>query len=330
MSQASPESGSSRRLALVLVTALALLVAACTSSDNGDASSAPERDEVIAAQVASYDLVAGRTGRFIVGLFGSDRTSTLAFGTVTFDFAHLDGEQPSAETDPVPADFLPIPGQDVDLDQPGPRLVGASEATGVYGAGDITFDEPGFWEVTVTATIDGNDETTTAAFEVLEDSAIPAVGDPAPRTTQPLAGDPATAPEAVGSRASEDRPVPDPELHDLTITDVLDAGRPFVVVVSTPTFCTSRFCGPITDSVQELAGRFADTTMAFIHLEVWEDFETNAVNEAAREWIAPTPETDGAEPWVFVVDADGIITHRFDNVATDTELLESVQSTLGA
>ena len=330
MSHTSPRPGSSRRLALVLGTALALLAAACTGSDDGDASSPPERDDVIAAQVASYDLVAGRTGRFIVGLFGSDRTSTLAFGTVTFAFAHLDGEQPSPETDPVPAHFLPIPGQDVDLDRPGPRVVGASEATGVYGAGDVTFDEPGFWEVTVTATIDGNDETTTAAFEVFEDSAIPAVGDPAPRTTQPLGGDPATAPEAVDSRASEDRPVPDPELHDMAIADVLDGGRPFMVVVSTPTFCTSRFCGPITDSVQELAGRFAATPMAFIHLEVWEDFETNAVNEAAREWIAPSPDTDGAEPWVFVVDADGTITHRFDNVATDTELLESVESTLGA
>ncbi len=329
MNHTSPGSGSSRRLILVLFTAVALLAAACTSSDNGDASSSSERDDVIAAQVASYGLVAGRTGRFIVGLFGADRTSTLAFGSVTFAFTHLDGEQPSPEPDPVAADFLPIPGQDVDLDQPGPRLVGASEATGVYGAGDITFDEPGFWEVTVTATIDGNDETTTAAFEVLEDSAIPAVGDPALRTTQPLTGDPTTAPEAVDSRASQDRPVPDPELHELTITDALDAGRPFMVVVSTPTFCTSRFCGPITDSVQELAGQFADTPMAFIHLEVWEDFETNTVNEAAREWIAPTPETDGAEPWVFVVDTAGIITHRFDNVATDTELLESVEATLG-
>lgn len=318
-----------RTTVLALGLVLAVLAGACTSDDNGEASP-PERDDVIAAQVASYDLVAGRTGRFIVGLFGSDRTRTLAFGTVTFAFAHLDGEQPPLEPDAVAAEFLPIPGQDVDLDQPGPRLVGASEATGVYGAHEITFDEPGFWEVTITATIDGNDETTTAAFEVLEDSAIPAVGDPAPRTTQPLAGDPATAPEAVDSRASEDRPVPDPELHDLTIADALDAGRPFMVVVSTPTFCTSRFCGPITDSVQELAGRFADTPMAFIHLEVWEDFEANTVNEAARAWIAPTPETDGAEPWVFVVGADGIITHRFDNVATDTELLAAIEATLGA
>ncbi len=112
------------------------------------------------------------------------------------------------------------------------------------------------------------------------------------------------------------------------MADALDAGRPFLVVVSTPTFCVSRFCGPITDSVQALADRFADSEMAFIHLEVWEDFEANLVNAAAREWIEPTPETDGAEPWVFIGDADGIITHRFDNVATDAELLAATEATL--
>ena len=319
-----------RFLVATLATVLALTAAACSSGDRADtdAASTTGRGEVIAAQVASYDLVAGRTGRFIVGLFGSDRTSTVAFGTVTFRFTHLDSDESPGEAEPVEAAFLPIPGQDLDLDQPGPRLVGASEATGVFGADVVTFDEPGFWEVAVTATLGGNDETTTAAFDVLEDSAIPTVGDPAPRTAQPLAGDPVTAPEAIDSRASQERPLPDPELHDLTVVDALDAGRPFMVVVSTPTFCTSRFCGPITDSVQALADRFADTPMGFIHLEVWENFETNTVNDAARAWIAPTPDTDGAEPWVFVVDADGIITHRFDNVATNAELLAAVEAAL--
>lgn len=318
--------------ALMAVTlVLALVAAACGGSDTGS-SGAGQRDEVIAAQVASYDLVAGRTGRFIVGIYGSDRTRTVAYGTVTFQFAPVtNGAADPAEPGPlVEATFLPIPGQALDPDQPGPRLVGAAEATGVYGAPEVTFDQPGFWEVTVTATLDGNEETTTAAFEVLADSPIPTIGDPAPRTVQPLAGSTDTDPKAIDSRANTNRPVPDPGLHSITIADALDAGRPFMVVVSTPTFCTSRFCGPITDSVQQLAQDFADTPMAFVHLEVWEDFETNVVNPAAREWIAPTPDVDGSEPWVFVVDANGIITHRFDNVATDAELRAATEATLAA
>lgn len=322
---------------LIVVLAATLFAAACGNDDDQTSPTTPAPGEGIAAQVASYDLVAGRSGRFIAGLFGSDRTRTLAFGSVTFQFAHLgDGSDatrsPSAEDsgEPVEARFLPIPGQDLDADQPGPRLVGAAEATGVYGAADVTFDEPGFWEVTVTASLEGTEHTTTAAFEVLAESAIPAVGDPAPRTTQPLAGNSDVDPKSIDSRASTDRLITDPELHDLTITDALDAGRPFLVVVSTPTFCVSRFCGPITDSVQQLAQRFADTEMAFIHLEVWQDFETNTVNPAAREWIAPTPDTDGAEPWVFVIDRQGTITHRFDNVATDAEMLAAVEETLAS
>jgi len=42
-------------------------------------------------------------------------------------------------------------------------------------------------------------------------------------------------------------------LHNISIAAATAAGRP-AVVVSTPTFCVSRWCGPITDSVNELAG----------------------------------------------------------------------------
>jgi peroxiredoxin len=69
--------------------------------------------------------------------------------------------------------------------------------------------------------------------------------------------------------------------------------------------------------------------MEFIHLEVWQDFEANQLNPAAAEWIAPTPETQGGEPWVFVIDADGIIVQRFDNVASEAELLAAVEGSLG-
>lgn len=102
-----------------------------------------------------------------------------------------------------------------------------------------------------------------------------------------------------------------------------------MIVVSTPTFCVSRFCGPITDSVQELAGRHGDR-MEFIHIEVWQDFAANQLNPAAAEWIAPTPETQGGEPWVFVVDEDGIIVQRFDNVASEAELEAAVETLLSA
>jgi hypothetical protein len=289
----------------------------------------------LVAAVASYDIVANRPGRFIVGLYTADQSRTLAYGTVTFSFQYLGDGQGNVATGqtrlgPVEASFLPIPGQDLSEDTIGgpAQLVPGSEATGVYAAHDVGFDRPGFWEVEVTANLVGNAQTTTGAFQVFATSDIPANGQQAPPTRQPLADAADVDPKAIDSRAGEDNPIPDPELHDITVADALTTERPIMIVVSTPTFCVSRFCGPITDSVQELAGRYGDR-MEFIHLEVWQDFAANKLNPSAAEWIAPTANTQGGEPWVFVVDADGIIVQRFDNVASETELEAAVEAVLG-
>jgi hypothetical protein len=272
-----------------------------------------------------------RPGRFLVGVWAVDQATLLAYGTIELDFERNGGDSGARtavrSATPVTAAFLPLPGQDLDPDAPGPRFVSGAEATGVYGAYDIGFDQPGFWEVTVTAIVDGEAHTTTAAFEVLATSDIPAVGDPAPRTRQPLVGDPGVNPRAIYSRAGPDRPIPVPGLHDIAIADAIDAGLPVMVVISTPTYCVSRFCGPITDTIRNLALRHRGD-MAFVHLEVWADFENNQPNPAALEWIAPTDRTDGREPWVFVIDRDGIISHRFDNVATEAELQQAIRDVL--
>lgn len=310
-----------------LATGLVLVAAAC--ADNGGkpgarAGGASSDAGEIAAEVASYDLVAGRTGRFIVGLLAADKTRLIGFGTVELSFTYLGTRrQPTGDASPtigpVKAGFLPIPGQHVDANAPGPRFVSGSEATGVYGAYGVRFDRPGFWQVRVGLTLDGRRRSATAAFQVLPRSDIPAPGDPAPRTRQPLVGDPTVAARAIDSRAGPDRPVPDPELHSVTIADAIAAGRPLVVVVSTPTFCVSRFCGPITDMVSDFARRYGDR-VAFAHLEVWQDFEAGKLNPWAAEWIFPPGAEDAREPWVFVVGRNGIITDRFDNVTTADEL----------
>ena len=58
----------------------------------------------------------------------------------------------------------------------------------------------------------------------------------------------------------------------------------------------------------------------FVHLEVWKDFEGAVLNKAAAEWVAPQDTERAAEPWVFLVDATGTITARWDNVASVHEL----------
>jgi hypothetical protein len=79
----------------------------------------------------------------------------------------------------------------------------------------------------------------------------------------------------------------------------------------------SRFCGPVTDVIQELAAEYGDRA-AFIHVEIWRDFEENVVNEAAADWLLR--EGDLQEPWVFLIGSNGRVVARWDNVATRREI----------
>lgn len=311
-----------------LLALAACLIAATACTD--DAASPPGSVEPgVAAIAASYDLAAGDPTRFLVGLTGPDLES-VAYGSVDLAFRPPDADSASTAdgTPPTSARFLPLPGQTSDADRPGPALVSASEALGVYATEPVVFDQAGYWEATVTGEFDGTPFETTAAFQVLPRHEVPAVGDPAPRTDNPILGDPGLDLAALDSRAGPDQPVPDRILHRTRIIDALDAGRPLVVVVSTPTFCQSRFCGPITDAVAGLASDYEDRA-GFVHLEVWADFVERTLNPAAAEWIETSGQSEGREPWVFVIDRTGTIRYRFDNVAGDRELRRAVEHVIG-
>ena len=190
-----------------------------------------------------------------------------------------------------------------------------SESRGVYGT-QTTFDRAGFWEVEATATVDGKAVRGKGAFAVNEKHAIPAPGDQAMATETLTLTTPDVPRPAIDSRAGSGD-IPDPHLHRTTIAASLAAKRPIVAVFATPVYCTSRFCGPITDMVDELAHQYGDRA-DFVHVEIWRDFQNRTVNKSAAEWVLRDEQLN--EPWVFVIGADGRITARFDNVATREEI----------
>ena len=63
--------------------------------------------------------------------------------------------------------------------------------------------------------------------------------------------------------------------------------------------------------------------MAFVHIEVWNDFSSSAINREAAEWIK-RPDREIQEPWVFVIGRDGRIIDRFDNVVSDADLKAAI------
>jgi hypothetical protein len=147
---------------------------------------------------------------------------------------------------------------------------------------------------------------------VSTDNREPGPGDPAPPSDTPTLA-------SVGGNASRitTRTPPDEILLEHSIAESLRAGVPFVVTFSTPKYCTSRTCGPTVDVVEEVARRFEDRNVRFIHVEVYEENDpAKGFNAWMREWDLET------EPWTFVVGADGKIVERYEGPVSVAELEE--------
>jgi hypothetical protein len=324
-----------QRLAVALV--LALVLVACgdgqdqAPTGNAETGSAPADGAELSIAIASFDVAVGSDQRLLAGIFGADR-ALLAFGDVTFQLGYL-GDEAGGETELTQesvASYLPIPGMEPEGDDEAPRFLDGETGNGVY-AGRVDLDEPGFWGLRVIAELaDGEVLEGQATFQVQEEHQVHTVGSDAPRTANPTVADAEAGdiePAAIDSRAGgTDGTIPDQHLHDRVIADEIEAGRPLVVAVTTPVYCVSRFCGPLTDELADLAHEYEDVA-SFVHLEVWKDHGEQEVNEAAAEWILPTSGAGGNEPWVFLVDSDGVITARWDNVL-DVEELETLLAEL--
>jgi hypothetical protein len=299
---------------------VALLLAGCS----GDATkrATPETTQAgpaqLAAEVGSYDLAAGNKTRFMVGLIAGENRF-VSYGTVQFAFAYLGKDKPAASGQASIFEtgrFLPIPGSTAAGGKSGPVAVSGADARGVYAA-DVIFDRAGYWGVLVNVNLQGQGATgAKTTFQVLAKNLVPAVGTAALRTKNLTVASKGVPKQAIDSRARTEGQIPDPELHQTTIAQAIADRRPLVVVFSTPVYCVSRFCGPITDLVAELAPRYPKA--AFVHVEVWQDFEKRQVNQAAADWLLR--QGDLHEPWVFVIGPDGKIVARFDNVAAKAEV----------
>jgi hypothetical protein len=258
----------------------------------------------------------------LVGLF--TKNGVLSYGNVHMAFSYLgNGQSTSSATTPGPTatgTFIQVPEDDAPVltdDQmkasaaKQPQITLPTTARGVYEANAVTFDKPGYWHVKVSADTTDGTASADASFPVVDKPSYPAVGDKAtPSDNLTIKNLDGATLAAVDSRATKTT-VPDPELHQWTVADALKQHRSIVIVVSTPLYCQSRFCGPTTDEIAALQKQYGDRAV-FIHLEVWRDFQKKVVNKAAAQWVYRNG--DLTEPWVFLVGSDGKIIDRWQNV----------------
>ena len=191
---------------------------------------------------------------------------------------------------------------------------------GVYVI-DLDLPTAGDYGVEFTTTpAGGTAETIRTTMEVQPSSSVIAVGDKAPASDTPTLDD-------VGgdiSKISTD-PKPDPAFYTTSIADAVAAKKPFVVAFATPKFCVSKQCGPTLDRLKPIAAKHPGVTV--INVEPYElqyaDGALQPVLDASGN-LTPTKATDEwhlpTEPWVFVVDKDGVVRDSFMLIFSDEEL----------
>ena len=101
---------------------------------------------------------------------------------------------------------------------------------------------------------------------------------------------------------------------------------------ATPKFCQSQQCGPTLDRLKPIAAAHPDVT--FINVEPYQlevvDGQLQPVLTGDPAQLTPAASTDEwgllSEPWVFVVDRDGIVTASFMLIFSDEELEAAVSA----
>ena len=195
---------------------------------------------------------------------------------------------------------------------------------GFYVVDPVTFDTAGVWQARfeIRSACPSVPDTGTLAFEVAPRPSTPGIGDPAPRSNNPSVRDVADLVEITTHQA------PVRALYESTVAEAIDRGEPVVVAFSTPAFCLTAVCGPVTDVVMAVYKEYGQRA-SFIHIEPWDltiaRTEGRLVwTDAAREWSLPS------EPWVFVVDTGGRVAARFEGLVSSVELAAALDAVLGS
>lgn len=194
---------------------------------------------------------------------------------------------------------------------------------------DVDLPEAGTWGAEFTTEAPGSTaETVRLTFDVHDSSPTVAIGDPAPASDTPTLDD-------VGGDVSQISTDTDPEpaFYSTSVADALGAHEPFVLVFATPKFCASAQCGPTLERLKPVAADHPEVT--FINVEPYQlevvDGQLQPVLDAngglqatdvTNEWGLLT------EPWIFAVDADGIVRGSYEVIVSDAEL-DAVLGELG-
>ena len=286
--------------AIIMLVPLLLLLATACSSDTGNPiisseiePGGPEYSGVVITQ----DIAVG--------------SNRLLFVVIDREGMPVKGASPN-----VGVYFLTPKGDTRELRQTvNAKFVAWSTAAGGVFSTEIDLIEGGLYQLDINLTSSNGVEIFAQTNILVQDNPqTPAVGTAAPASVTYKAGDKEDLSQITSAL------IPDPDLYQLSINEALEQGKPLVVVFATPAFCVSATCGPQLEELAKVKDVIG-TRANFIHVDVFEDPHlieggrpTGDLVPAVLEWGLPT------EPWTFIVDKNGLISAKFEQLATATEI----------
>jgi hypothetical protein len=196
---------------------------------------------------------------------------------------------------------------------------------GVYVV-TVDLPEAGTYGAEFTPSVGGEaPETIRTTFSVDATTSLVRVGQPAPSTKTPTAADAAGDLTHISTDTT-----PDPAFYKTSEDQALASHQAFVLIFATPKFCQTAQCGPTLDRIKPFVAKYP--TVDFIHVEPYQlQLQNGALQPVmTSNNLTPTAVTNtwglSSEPWVFVVDRQGIVRGSFGLIFSDTELTAALDA----
>ena len=292
----------SRFVTLLFATVLLGSAVACQAADPGWP---PEQTDFDLVPVPISTEIAVGSNRMLFNILDAATNQSIASADTPVELRFFDLS--TSKTQPAST-------------QQGTYMPTVEGRPGLYRA-QVELSKAGEWGVEAISTgSNGVKKSGRFVFSVRAEGTTPAIGAPAVASDTPTA----STPEEIAQIATDDDP--DPDFYKTSVADAIAAHEPFALVFATPAFCTSQVCGPTLDLVKSVAAPFKGR-MDFINVEPYElESEAGSLRpvldennlpisvQATTEWGLPT------EPYIFVVGSDGLVTAKFEGIASEDEL----------
>lgn len=230
-------------------------------------------------------------------------------GRFLFGVNEIDGGRRGGPDEAVSVVASPLDHPDVVVEAEAEFVWVVPNAFGLYKV-DIPWEEPGTWEIDFS--ISTGEVTQPFLVLVAAEMATAAIGEEAPLVAS------ATLSDTSIDDITTDYPVYEP-FYELSLDEALENGKKTVAIFATPAYCTSAACGPMMQIAKAVAPEYPDVN--WVHVEVYQGFnEDGFAPDVAHLAPAVSAFELPSEPWIFIMDEDGVIEARVEGVLADGEL----------